>query len=156
MQIDTSLQEPFSYSIYPIIFSFLLLLLPIIVALLKKYVKLPKSKKQQVFNYYARKDIYSIKYEYLEKLNKLENSLTSGKISSRKAYQELSMLIRLFVYELTGIEAQSYTLKDIKKLNIPVLYELIKEYYDPEFSKISKGNIKLSIDKTRGVIQRWN
>ena len=63
----------------------------------------------------------------------------------------ISVLIRLFVYELTGLEVQSCTLKDIKKLNIPVLYELIKEYYDPEFSKISKGNIK-----TKEVISRWN
>ena len=86
----------------------------------------------------------------------LESELDGGMITSRKAYQELSMTIRLFVYELTGVEVQSYTLKEIKKLNIPVLYELIKEYYDPEFSKLSKGNIKLSIDKTRGVIQRWN
>ena len=155
MQIDTSLQEPFSYSIYPILFFFGLLLLPILVYFLKKYIKIPK-KKQSVYNYYVTKDIYTIKYEYLNKLNMLESELDGGMITSRKAYQELSMTIRLFVYELTGVEVQSYTLKEIKKLNIPVLYELIKEYYDPEFSKLSKGNIKLSIDKTRGVIQRWN
>lgn len=155
MQIDTSLQEPFSYSIYPVIFFFVLLLLPIIISLLKKYIKLPK-KEQAIYNYYVTKDIYTIKSEYLNKLNKLEKNLVDGKITSRKAYQELSMTIRLFVYELTGVEVQSYTLREIKKLNIPVLYELIKEYYDPEFSKISKGNIKLSIDKTRGVIQKWN
>ena len=155
MQIDTSLQEPFSYSIYPIIFLIALLLLPIIVYFLKKYIKFPKNE-GSVYNYYITKDIYTIKYEYLNKLSLLENKLVEGTITSRKAYQELSMIIRLFVYELTGIEVQSYTLREIKKLNIPVLYELIKEYYDPEFSKISKGNIKLSIDKTRGVIQRWN
>lgn len=155
MQIDTSLQEPFSYSIYPILFFLGLLLLPILVYFLKKYIKIPK-KKQSVYNYYVTKDIYTIKYEYLNKLNMLESELDGGMITSRKAYQELSMTIRLFVYELTGVEVQSYTLKEIKKLNIPVLYELIKEYYDPEFSKLSKGNIKLSIDKTRGVIQRWN
>lgn len=155
MQIDTSLQEPFSYSIYPILFFLGLLLLPILVSFLKKYIKIPK-KQQSVYNYYVTKDIYTIKYEYLNKLNMLESELDGGMITSRKAYQELSMTIRLFVYELTGVEVQSYTLKEIKKLNIPVLYELIKEYYDPEFSKLSKGNIKLSIDKTRGVIQRWN
>ena len=156
MQIDISLQEPFSYSIFPIIFFLCLLLLPIIISILKKYVKFPDKSQQQVIFNYNRKDIYSLKYEYLLKLEKLENDLIDGKITSRKAYQELSMTIRLFVYELTGVEVQSYTLKEIKKLNIPVLYELVKEYYDPEFSKISKGNIKLSIDKTKGVIKRWN
>lgn len=155
MQIDISLEEPFSYSFLPIILLFICLLLPFIWKFLKKYIKLNKTKQEEVYNYYMTKDMYTIKFDYLNKLDKLESDLGEGKITSRKAYQELSMLIRLFVYELTGIEVQSYTLKEIKKLKISVLYELVKEYYDPEFSKISKGNITSSINKTRGVIKRW-
>ena len=154
MQIDVNLKAPFSYSWIPIIILLVVLLLPFLYLLLKK-LGVFNLKKNNILNFTA-KDINSIKYKYLSKLNDLEKSLNDKKITSRKAYQELSMLIRLFVYELTGLEVQSCTLKDIKKLNIPVLYELIKEYYDPEFSKISKGNIKASIEKTKEVISRWN
>lgn len=154
MQIDVNLKAPFSYSWIPIIILLVVLLLPFLYLLLKK-LGVFNLKKNNILNFTA-KDINSIRYKYLNKLNDLEKSLNDKKITSRKAYQELSMLIRLFVYELTGLEVQSCTLKDIKKLNIPVLYELIKEYYDPEFSKISKGNIKASIEKTKEVISRWN
>lgn len=154
MQIDVNLKAPFSYSWIPIVVLLIVLLLPFIYLLLKK-LGVFNLKKNNILNFTA-KDINSIKYKYLNKLNDLDKSLNDKKITSRKAYQELSMLIRLFVYELTGLEVQSCTLKDIKKLNIPVLYELIKEYYDPEFSKISKGNIKASIEKTKEVISRWN
>jgi len=154
MQIDVNLKAPFSYSWIPIVVLLIVLLLPFIYLLLKK-LGVFNLKKNNILNFTA-KDINSIKYKYLNKLNDLYKYLNDKKITSRKAYQELSMLIRLFVYELTGLEVQSCTLKDIKKLNIPVLYELIKEYYDPEFSKISKGNIKSSIEKTKEVISRWN
>lgn len=154
MQIDVNLKAPFSYSWIPIIILLVVLLLPFLYLLLKK-LGVFNLKKNNILNFTA-KDINSIKYKYLSKLNDLELNLNDKKITSRKAYQELSVLIRLFVYELTGLEVQSCTLKDIKKLNIPVLYELIKEYYDPEFSKISKGNIKASIEKTKEVISRWN
>ena len=154
MQIDVNLKAPFSYSWIPIIILLVVLLLPFLYLLLKK-LGVFNLKKNNILNFTA-KDINSVKYKYLSKLNDLELNLNDKKITSRKAYQELSVLIRLFVYELTGLEVQSCTLKDIKKLNIPVLYELIKEYYDPEFSKISKGNIKASIEKTKEVISRWN
>lgn len=154
MQIDVNLKTPFSYSWIPIVILLIVLLLPFLYLLLKK-LGVFNLKKNNILSFTA-KDINSIKYKYLNKLNDLDKSLNDKKITSRKAYQELSMLIRLFVYELTGLEVQSCTLKDIKKLNIPVLYELIKEYYDPEFSKISKGNIRASIEKTKEVISRWN
>ena len=152
MQIDTNLKAPFSYSLVPILCLLAVLLLPFLFLLLKKLGVFNRKKKVKEF---SPKDINNITDQYLNKLNDLEKSLDNKDITSRKAYQELSMLIRLFVYELTDLEVQSCSLKEIKKLNIPVLYELIKEYYDPEFSKISKGNIKSSIEKTKGVISRW-
>ena len=74
----------------------------------------------------------------------------------RAGYQELSIIIRTFVNEVTGIEVQNYALKEIKKLEMPLLYELIKEYYAPEFSENSLGDIENSINKTRKVIEKWN
>ena len=63
---------------------------------------------------------------------------------------------RSFIFETTNIKVQNYTLNDISKINMPTLYELVSEYYDPEFSRISKGNIINSIAKTREVIVKWN
>jgi len=57
---------------------------------------------------------------------------------------------------MTNIKVQNYTLSDIEKINIPILYELVKEYYEPEFSKSSEGNILISLEKTRKVMESWN
>lgn len=150
MQVPTELRPMFSYSLLEII----IVIIVIIVLLCINKRKNKKEIKKTVIvpNY---KDLVSIKKKYLFKLKELSNNLNSNTITSRKAYQNLSSLIRNFIYEATNIKVQNYTLKEIKMIGIPILYELVSEYYDPEFAKISKGNISLSINKTRMVIEKW-
>jgi hypothetical protein len=62
----------------------------------------------------------------------------------------------MFVFEVTDIETQNYTLDEIKKLNMPGLYELIEEFYEPEFALKSVGDFDNSIEKARSVIKKWN
>lgn len=151
MQTGTELQAPFSYSLLPIILLFVALFLPLIIRLLKKYW--PRNN-NMVINTYT--DSNMIKNKYLNMLDELDNKLDTKKISSRKAYQELSILIRSFVKEVTGIDVTTCVLSDIERMNMPIIYDLVKEYYSPEFARISIGNIRSSISKTRGVIYRWN
>ena len=151
MQTGTELQAPFSYSLLPIILLFVALFLPLIIRLLKKYW--PRNN-NMVVNTYT--DSNMIKNKYLNMLDELDNKLDTKKISSRKAYQELSILIRSFVKEVTGIDVTTCVLSDIERMNMPIIYDLVKEYYSPEFARISIGNIRSSISKTRGVIYRWN
>ena len=127
MQITVNLQELFSYSIDPI-FLFIILVFLFTVYFYKKRNKkvkvgIPQIKKIDV------KDINEIQKKYIKKLDELRNELKKEKISIREAYQNLSEIVRYFVYEVTDIEVQNYTLKEIKKLNMPKLYNLIKEYY---------------------------
>ena len=56
----------------------------------------------------------------------------------------------------TGIKVQNYTLSEIKTLNIPKLYYLVDECYEPEFSEDNKGNIVETCEKARQVIVEWN
>ena len=151
MQVTTELRPLFSYSFIPIIFLLILIALTIFI---NKYLK--KKEIQEKLIIPNPKDLLIIKRKYLAKINELLNNFHNKKITNRKAYQELSSLIRNFIYEATNIKVQNYTLKEISLLNMPILYQLVSEYYDPEFSKISKGNIIISIDKTRMVIEKWN
>ena len=152
MQVKTDLRPMFSYSLFPIIF--LTLILVIIFILIKPKKKEEKEQIQVILP--PKNDITEIKKRYLINLDNLTNSFVTKKINNRKAYQTLSSLIRNFIYETTNIKVQNYTLSEIQKVNIPVLYELVKEYYAPEFSEKSKGNIIVSIEKTRKVIEKWN
>lgn len=156
MQTSVNLQEPFSYSSYYIIIVLVLILIITIYFLLTTKEKKKSKKKVIQIKQVSKEDKESIKQKYIEKLKKLEEKLDKNEISTRDAYQELSSIIRLFVHELTGIQVQNYTLKEIKEINIPILYELIKEYYTPEFARKYLGDIKSSIEKTRKVIEKWN
>ncbi len=155
MQTYVNLQPPFSYSIYPIIIVAILLIAVSI------YLYILKNKKEENIEEIQVKEIKPkslkhIKNKYLKKIGVIENKLENNKITLRTAYQGLSIIIRYFVYEVTNIKVQNYTLKDIEKLKIPILYELIQEYYAPEFAEKSLGNIKASLEKTRKVIEKWN
>ena len=86
----------------------------------------------------------------------LEARYEMGKVSEKEAYQELSKYIRHFVHDVTGIRVQNYTLEDIGRLNMPMLYYLIAECYAPEFSADASGNLGESIRKAREVIYGWN
>ncbi len=153
MKTSVNFQAPFSYSIGIIIALIVLLFFIVILAVVLNYKKV-KKQQEKPKEIVRPKNISEIKKEYLAKLDELANSLNT--ISNRKAYQNLSILIRSFVYEVTKIKVQKCTLKEIKQYNLPVLTELVEEYYAPEFSKYEKGAITSSIDKTRKAIEKWS
>lgn len=159
MDISVELQEPFSYALWPIVVTGLLIaccLLCLIVCRIMAVMKGRRSKNKIVVKLADVKDIMAIKSKYLERLNQIQSDVASGSITTRTAYQKMSICIREFVYEVTGISVQNCTLQDIKQLRMPVLEELITEYYHPEFAIESVGDSMASIEKTKRAIERWN
>ena len=153
MQVSVDLQEPFSYSVIGIIIT-----LALIVVLTIYFYKKKPVKKEVVpeIKVVKGRDVKKIKIKYIKKLGILYGQIQKNEVSIRKAYQRLSKIIRYFVFEVTEIKVQNYTLDEIQKLNMPQLYELILEYYKPEFARNSVGAIKESVLKTREVIKEWN
>ena len=159
MQTSINLQEPFAYSIIPVI---IIICLTFIETCYLIYLRKKKNKskideiKVKVIPEKNMKNIPVIKAKYIKQLNDIEDKYANNIIELRKAYQMISENIRLFVFEITDITTQNYSLAEIQKLNIPILYELIKEYYEPEFASKSVGDFKSSINKARRVINEWN
>ena len=158
MQTSVNLQPPFSYSLIYIVACIIVLTILTIFTIYifikksrkEKNVQMVQNVKQEVVN------IEKVKNKYLKKLKQVEEDVDSGKMNIRKAYQSISSITRYFVFETTNIKVQKYTLTEIEKLDMPILFELMQEYYEPEFSKYSIGDVKASIDKTRKVIEKWN
>lgn len=151
MSVSIKLSSMFSYSLLPIIIT---LVSMIIIFLIIKPSRKKITKEQVIVPNYE--NMVLIKNKYLLAIDRLNKDFMENNISLRGAYQTLSKLVRNFVYEVTHIKVQNYTLDDIKDLNMPIFYELISEYYNPEFSSNSSGNFDYSIKKTRGVIEKWN
>ena len=159
MQTSINLQEPFAYSIIPVIITICLTLIGTYYLI---YIK--KRKEENVVDEVEVKaipernikNIPVIKGKYLHQLDTIEYRYMNNMIELRRAYQLISETVRLFVFEITDITTQNYSLEEIKRLNIPILYELIKEYYEPEFASKSVGDFTTSINKARRVINEWN
>ena len=93
--------------------------------------------------------------KYTRQLNRLEKGLQNGALDERTAYQELSRIIRMFTHEVTRIDVQNYSFSEISAQNIPQLTELVREYYEPEFSQHAEGDILASLHRTGQVISLW-
>ena len=154
MQVTVKLQEPFSFSIIPILVLFCLLSVSAYLYIKKKKRKTINDETPEVKEVDER-SIIKYQKKYIKQLQILQTKVNNKKISNRRAYQRLSKIIRYFVHEVTGINVHNYTLVEIKKLKMNKLTELIEEYYVYEFSNMKTGNINESIDKTRKVIVRW-
>ncbi len=161
MQTSINLQNMYNYSVWPLLLVFLIfaiMTIGLIVILVKKNkrqvaVKKPDIKKIPEKNI---KNIPVIKSKYIKKLNGIESKFKDNKINLRKAYQEISETVRLFVFEVTDVTTQNFSLSEIKKANIPGLYELIEEYYEPEFAEKSVGDFDDAINKARRIVSEWN
>ncbi|HAT02807.1 MAG TPA: hypothetical protein DCS54_05985 [Oribacterium sp.] len=97
-----------------------------------------------------------LKTQYQKKLQHLSDRQKTGKVSERKAYQEMSRLIRDFVKDATGIQVTTCTYTDIKALNLPALTKLLHTYYEPEFAERSNANFEKSLKDTLEIIKKWN
>lgn len=157
METNVTLQNPLQFRLIWIILPILLIVASYLLWLYaKKKWPLPKKYKPLSIKTPPAFTRAQIRQKYLEKMNTLETSYQSGNITSRKAYQSLSSIIRNFVFEMTKIHVQNYTLAEIKTLNMPALSKLVEEYYEPEFARESNGEMLASLEKTRSVIASWN
>ena len=159
MQTSINLQAPFTYSVIPLIVTICLnIILTCYLIYTKKIKEKMKMEKEEIKEIPEKniKNIPVIKGKYINELDTIEYRYKNQMIELRQAYQLISQTIRLFVFEVTDITTQNYSLAEIKKLNLPILYELIEEYYEPEFASKSIGDFEMSINKARRVIKQWN
>ncbi len=157
MNTSVNLQDSFTYSLIPLAIFIILIIIETVclICTRKKKGKTEKIKVEEIPEK-NKKDIPVIKSKYLEQLNTISSKYENNVIELRIAYQLISEAVRMFVFEVTDITTQNYTLTEIKKLNIPSLYELIEEYYEPEFASKSVGDFDESINKARRIINEWN
>lgn len=161
MPTSVELQKMFRYSFEPIAWTILALVITTLILIAMIIWKIMKNKSEGRKNtiksiLWIKPDMERLKQEYLARLLKIEMEFDADTSRIRPAYENMSKLIRDFAYKATGIEVMKYSLSEIKKTELVDLADLIEEYYEPEFDKISAGDVKASIENTRRVISKWN
>ena len=162
MQTSVDLQDPFSYSTLPIVILVSVIIASLIalaaVILIRNKLKTPvkEKKKPEPVPVFRLKGKEAAQREYLEKIAGVERQYQAGEIDARTAHQELSAIVRLFVHDLTGINAQNFSLNELKAHNVYQISSLIEEFYAPEFAERAEKETMTSIAEAREVIMTWN
>ena len=166
MVTTVKLQHPFEYSWWVTLIAVALgaiALTAIIFFLIKAFKALRKKKeapRPAAMKIAMSPDmIYRVKNQYIGKVQALLNSYRQNRIDKREGYQQLSALIRGFVHEVTGINVENFTIKEVKAFGIKKLDVLMEEYYVPEFAEDEKAKDKdfaESCNKAVGVIKAWS
>ncbi|MBR5973800.1 MAG: hypothetical protein IK020_01290 [Clostridiales bacterium] len=160
MPTSVELQDPFSYSFLPVVIMIAVILASIVILvaiiLVHKKMKAPMKQKVPKPVVFKPKSREETKRDYLEKINVIEKKYQAGQMDVRAAHQELSAVVRMFVHDMTGINAQNFSLSELKSNNVHQISNLIEEFYAPEFAERSDKETTASIRDAREVINTWN
>jgi hypothetical protein len=100
-----------------------------------------------------------MKQDYMGRVGSLLNAYNAGTLSKRDGYQRLSAIIRSFIHEVTGINVEAFTVKEVRAMGIRKLDILMEEYYVPEFAEDEKAldkDFAASCNVAMGVIKSWS
>ena len=160
METTVDLRRLFDFSQVPIIVTGAILaaltvaiVLMFLYSILKAYKPKPKEEPKPVF---VKPDMTKLKAQYLASLDQLEAKFNEDTTKIRPAYEGMSIIVREFVYKATGTEVDKFTLSEISQTEFEDLTHLVGEYYKPEFDKISEGDVRASLAKSRRLVSEWN
>ncbi len=165
MVTTVKLQAPFEYSWIVTLATMVLGIIAavILIYVVKKLLDLRKKAIAKRPRYHkihlTPENLARMKKDYIGRVSALLNGYLSGSLSKRDGYQRLSGIIRSFVHEVTGINVESFTVKEVKAMGIRKLDELMEEYYVPEFAEDEKAENKdfaASCRVAMGVINSWS
>lgn len=103
----------------------------------------------------TRKHNLPIKKQSLLQVKIVENKLQLSQISQKEATKQISIIVRNYIYNTSGIKINCYSLSEIKSLNNKTLSRLISECYKIEFSKKATINLDNIFKLAREIIKSW-
>ena len=165
MVTTVELQDPFEYSwwVYVIAAAILLVALALLIYVFSGIVRMLRVKRPvpPVARHIrlTPERMAKLKQQYISQVHDIMVAFTAGRIDKRDGYQKLSAVIRSFVHEVTGINVENYTVKEVKAMGIRMLDTLMEEYYVPEFAEDERGKDKdlvKSCQTAMGVIRSWS
>ena len=99
-----------------------------------------------------------LKAGYLSRIDDIERHAGALEMSTRRAHQELSVTVRQFVEEASGLRAPTMTLTELGRSGVPSLgpvADAILRLYPVEFGPDGAASVGAAADVARGVVARW-
>lgn len=99
-----------------------------------------------------------LKGQYIERIDEIVRLSEAGEISPRRAHQELSVALRQFVHESSGLTAPTMTLAELGRQRDPALQpvtDVVRGIYPVEFGPDRQVSVAASAAYAREAVARW-
>lgn len=99
----------------------------------------------------------SVRNKFLQLITDVENKYDAGTIDERAAHLELSLAVRGFVHEMTGLPAQRMTLTQLRGEQLALAADAVELFYPGEFAAHGGGlTVAESTGTARNVVASWH
>ncbi|HYH76385.1 MAG TPA: hypothetical protein VD841_02620 [Arthrobacter sp.] len=101
-------------------------------------------------------DINRLKEAYLLRINAVEADAAAGRLTSRASHQELSLLVRKFARDVTGVDAPRMTLAELDSHPLPGAANAVGRLYPGEFGAEPLPPLGRSAEAAREAVRSWS
>lgn len=113
---------------------------------------------------FAAPDLARLRHDYLQRIDAVDREAAAGTRSSRSSHQELSLLIRSFVRDASGMDATRMTLAELRAAGavgpaargVPAAADAIAALYPAEFAAGPASGVRDAARAAREVVRSWN
>lgn len=100
-------------------------------------------------------DLGEIRGRYLGRVDDIERRHQQGALSSRRAHAELSVVVRDYVAEATGVRADRMTLTDLRRTQLRGTAHTVGQFYPIVFGAREYRGVAQGANAARSVITTW-
>lgn len=104
----------------------------------------------------ALTDLPSLKAAYLQRIRDVEQAAAAGTLDARPAHQEISLLLRGFVRDATGVDATRMTHQDLARHPLPVAADAVQDLYPAEFGPGPLPSVAASAARASAAVRAWS
>jgi len=99
-----------------------------------------------------------LRADYTRQIDLVVERAARGEITQRRAHQQLSVLVRHFVHEVSGIHAPTMTLTELhaRGARLTPVSEVVGTLYPGEFGPRETATLVGAADVAKQVVARWS
>jgi hypothetical protein len=101
-------------------------------------------------------DLQELKEAYLQRIEAVTADAAAGFLTARESHQELSLLVRRFARDATGVDAPRMTLAELHVHPLPGIAEAVRRIYPGEFGLEPLPPLRQSAETARQAVWQWN
>ena len=104
----------------------------------------------------ALTDLPALKAAYLQRIRDVEQAAAEGTLDARPAHQQISLLLRGFVRDATGVDATRMTHQDLARHPLPAAADAIQDLYPAEFGPGPLPSVAASAARASAAVRTWS